>query len=57
MTERPIGVCSICHLLKDLRPAGPNGEEVCLMCAKLDKDALAAYAHRTHGMVPPREEP
>ena len=31
--------CELCGAVKELRPYGPNGEEVCFQCAMKDEEA------------------
>jgi hypothetical protein len=36
----PPARCEMCGRLKELRPYGPNGENVCFECAKKDPEAM-----------------
>jgi hypothetical protein len=38
--EEPKAKCELCDKLRELRPYGPNGENVCLPCAEKDPEAL-----------------
>jgi len=44
--------CELCGEIRDCRPAGPNGEQVCFECANKDKEALQKYADRLFGANP-----
>ncbi len=35
--------CELCGKMKECRPAGPAGEQVCHPCAMLDERALRRY--------------
>jgi hypothetical protein len=37
----PKANCELCDQLRELRPYGPNGENVCLPCAEKDPAALS----------------
>jgi len=44
--------CDMCGEERQTKPAGPNGENVCLRCAKTNPDALAAYLAKECGVNP-----
>ena len=43
MEREPDAPCQLCGTAAELRPAGPNAEQVCLPCADKNPAALAAY--------------
>jgi hypothetical protein len=37
--HEPDGICELCGATTEVRPYGPNGEEVCFACGMRDRDA------------------
>lgn len=37
--SEPESECEICHQIAELRPYGPNGENICVPCGLKDKEA------------------
>lgn len=37
---QPPGRCELCHAVKETRPYGPNGEQVCFPCGMKDEAAM-----------------
>ena len=44
--EEPDGTCEFCGATDELRPYGPNGENVCFDCAMKDEAAAARQFRR-----------
>lgn len=40
ITDEPMKPCKLCGKMKECRPYGPQGEEVCFDCAKKDPAAM-----------------
>jgi len=40
IAAEPPAKCELCGEIEELRPYGPNGERVCLPCAKKDPKAM-----------------
>jgi hypothetical protein len=38
--EEPPGRCELCGAVKETRPYGPNGEQVCFPCGMKDEKAM-----------------
>ena len=51
----PPAVCDLCGKADELRPYGPNGEDVCFKCAMKDEEAAKAAFHAL--MDGPGEKP
>jgi len=41
--------CTMCHEMKELRPAGVNGARVCFACAQKNSKAIQEYSERLFG--------
>lgn len=41
--------CTMCHQMKELRPAGENGARVCFDCAQKNPKALKEYSDKLFG--------
>lgn len=39
IAKQPAGKCELCGDVKETRPYGPNGEQVCFPCGMKDEDA------------------
>jgi len=39
--ETPDAKCELCNKIDELRPYGPNGENICYSCGMLDEEATA----------------
>lgn len=46
---QPPGLCELCGEVKETRPYGPNGEEVCFDCGMKDEDAAKRAFNRRLG--------
>lgn len=42
--------CELCGKVEELRPYGPNGEDVCFDCGMLDKKSAEQAAARLLGL-------
>lgn len=38
IVEEPPGKCSVCGVIKETRPYGKNGTEICFICGQLDPE-------------------
>lgn len=47
--DEPDHTCTTCHQLCDTRPAGPNGEQICVPCAEKTPGLIDAYLDRLLG--------
>lgn len=36
--DEPEAECDLCHKIDELRPYGPNGENICIECADKDRE-------------------
>lgn len=46
LSAQPPGRCELCGAVKETRPYGPNGEEVCFGCGMKDEAAMKAQFER-----------
>lgn len=46
---QPDGRCDLCGEVKETRPYGPNGENVCFPCGMKDEDAMKRAFERRMG--------
>jgi len=46
---QPPGRCELCGAVKETRPYGPNGEEVCFPCGMKDEEAAKRQFNKLHG--------
>lgn len=44
-TEPRMGICEMCKAEGDLRPYGPNNENICIDCAMKDPEMTAKRCH------------
>ena len=38
IAEEPIAACEMCGTIDELRPYGPNGEQICFECGMKDEE-------------------
>ena len=48
--ETPPGVCEMCDEVEELRPYGPNGENICFECGMKDEETTRKMAYRHLGL-------
>jgi len=56
ITDTPPATCELCGQQKELRPYGPNGENICFPCGQKDVAGTVQKFYRRIGVEMGKEE-